>query len=243
MRIASSYRILAVVVVAAAAAMLLVCGPGNRFGFWQYQISIWLLRTAAYAALAGAALSLVGLLVPKLRAGHAKTLAAALAVALASFYFPWQFGQDAKSVPRIHDITTDLANPPQFVAVVPLRAGMPNGAAYDGAETAALQRKGYPDLAPLVLKVPVQIAFNRALDAANAAGWQIVASDPAAGRIEATATTLWFGFKDDVVIRVTAMEGEGAASRIDMRSKSRVGRSDIGANAKRIRAYLASLRG
>jgi len=243
MRLASFYRFVALAVVAAGAALLLACGPGNRFGLWQYQVSLGLLRVAAYVALAGAALSLAGLLVPKLRAGHARMLAVALAAAIVCFYFPWQFGHDAKSVPRIHDVSTDLDHPPQFVAVVPLRAGAPNGAAYDGPETAALQRKGYPDLAPLILKVPVQIAFNRALDAARAMGWEIVGSDPAAGRIEATATTPWFGFKDDVVVRVTALEGEGAASRIDVRSKSRVGRSDIGANAKRIRTYLASLRG
>src|SRR5690242_4430313 len=179
MRLASFYRGVALAVVAAGAILLLACGPGNRFGLWQYQVSIGLLRAAAYAAIAGAALSLVGLLVPKLRAGHAKTLAAALALAVAVFYFPWQFGENAKSVPRIHDVSTDLDNPPPFVAIVPLRAGAPNGAAYDGPETAALQRKGYPDIVPLVLKVPVQIALNRALDAAREAGWDIVAVDVA----------------------------------------------------------------
>jgi uncharacterized protein (DUF1499 family) len=71
-------------------------------------------------------------------------------------------------------------------------------------------------------------------------GWEIVAADPAAGRIEATATTLWFGFKDDIVVRVSAAE---QGSRIDVRSVSRVGRSDVGTNAKRIREYLAKLRG
>jgi uncharacterized protein (DUF1499 family) len=242
MRLASFYRGAAFAVVAAGAFLLLACGPGNRFGLWQYPVSIALLRAAAYVAIAGAALCLIGLLVPKLRAGHAKALGVALAIAVAVFYFPWQFGENAKSVPRIHDVSTDLDNPPPFVAIVPLRAGAPNGPAYDGPETAALQRKGYPDIAPLVLKVPVQIAFNRALDAAREAGWDVVGTDVAAGRIEAVATTPWFGFKDDVVVRVTPME-EGAASRIDVRSKSRVGRSDIGANAKRIRSYLASLRG
>jgi uncharacterized protein (DUF1499 family) len=242
-KLATAYRAVSLLVVAAAASMLLACGPGNRFGLWPYPVSISLLRIAAYVAIAGAALALVGLLVPKLRAGGARTLAGALVVSIALFYFPWQFGQDAKSVPRIHDVSTDTENPPQFVAVVPLRAGAPNGPAYDGRETAELQKKGYPDLGPLVLKMPVQVAFNRALDAAQAMGWDIAGSDAAAGRIEATATTLWFGFKDDIVIRVTPEGAEGVSSRVDVRSKSRVGRSDIGANAKRIRAYLASLRG
>ena len=243
MKLASAYRAVVPGAAAAAALLLLVCGPGSRFGLWPYPVAFVLLRSAAYVAVAAAALALIGLLLPKLRAGHARVLAAALVVSAAVFYFPWQFGQNAKSVPPIHDITTDTDNPPQFVAVVALRAGAPNGPAYDGPQAAAAQKKGYPDLAPLVLRVPVQIAFNRALDAAQAMGWDVVASDAATGRIEATATTLWFGFKDDVVIRVTPEGGEGAASRIDVRSKSRVGRSDVGANAARIRAYLASLRG
>lgn len=243
MKLATAYRAVALVVAAAAAVLLLACGPGNRFGLWPYTVSIGLLRIAAYVAIAGTALSLVGLLVPRLRAGGARLLAAALVVSAAVFYFPWQFGQNAKSVPRIHDVTTDTDNPPPFVAIVPLRAGAPNGHAYDGPETAAEQKKGYPDIVPLVLNVPVQIAFTRSLDTAQGMGWDIVASDAASGRIEAIATTPWFGFKDDVVIRVTAQGADGAASRVDVRSKSRVGRSDVGANAKRIRAYLASLRG
>lgn len=234
------YRLVALTLVAAGAAMLLASGPGNRFGLWPYGVAIGLLRAAAYAALAGGALALVGLVVPRLRAGQAGALGAALAVALALAYVPWQFGQRARSVPRIHDLTTDTVHPPPFVAIVPLRAGAPNPAAYDGPAVAELQREAYPDLQPMILPVAVQVAFNRALDAARSMGWEIIARDAAAGRIEATATTPWFGFKDDIVIRVTP---EGTSSRIDVRSKSRVGQSDVGANARRIRAYLANLRG
>jgi len=79
----------------------------------------------------------------------------------------------------------------------------------------------------------------RALAAARASGWAIVAADSAAGRIEATATTAWFGFKDDVVVRVAP---EGTGSRVDVRSVSRVGKSDVGANARRIREYLERVR-
>ena len=70
-------------------------------------------------------------------------------------------------------------------------------------------------------------------------GWEIVASDPAQGRIEATATTFWFGFKDDIVVRLAA---EGTGSRVDVRSLSRIGSSDVGANAQRIRAYLEKVK-
>ena len=234
------YRLVAMTLVAAGGAMLLASGPGNRFGLWPYGVAIGLLGSGALAALAGGALALVGLAVPRLRAGQAKALGTALVAALALAYVPWQFGRNARSVPPIHDISTDTVNPPPFVAVVPLRAGSPNAPGYDGPQVAELQRKAYPDLQPLILRVPIQVAFNRALDAAQSMGWDIVASDSASGRIEATATTLWFGFKDDIVIRVTP---EGTSSRIDVRSKSRVGRSDVGANAKRIRAYLTNLRG
>jgi uncharacterized protein (DUF1499 family) len=143
--------------------------------------------------------------------------------------------RQARLLPPIHDITTDLDDPPAFEAILPLRAGAPNPAAYGGPEVAAAQRAGYPDLAPLRLNASVPEAYRRALAAARGMGWDIVAADSAAGRIEATATTRWFGFKDDVVVRVRAA---GAGARVDVRSVSRVGRSDVGTNARRIREYL-----
>jgi len=86
--------------------------------------------------------------------------------------------------------------------------------------------------------VAPNIAFERAKGAIEESGWQIVREDPSAGRIEAVATTRWFGFQDDVIVRITA---EGSGSRVDVRSKSRVGRSDLGTNAQRIRAYQRRL--
>jgi len=65
-------------------------------------------------------------------------------------------------------------------------------------------------------------------------GWRVVSSAPAEGRLEASDTTRWFGFTDDIVVRVTAAPN---GSRIDVRSASRVGRSDLGVNARRIRAF------
>jgi uncharacterized protein (DUF1499 family) len=147
--------------------------------------------------------------------------------------------QKAQLVPPIHDITTDTEQPPQFQAVLPLRADAPNPAEYGGAEIAGQQRQGYPDIAPLALEQPSAEAFRRALEAARGMGWDIVAADSVAGRIEATATTAWFGFKDDVVVRITPA---GSGSRVDVRSVSRVGKSDVGANAERIREFLGRLR-
>ena len=162
-----------------------------------------------------------------------------LLLVVAAFATPVSKLREASRVPRIHDITTDTASPPRFVSVVPLRAGAPNSVEYGGPELAAQQRQGYPDLQPLSLPVPPNQAFDRALATARKMGWEIVASDPPSGRIEATDTTFWFGFKDDVVIRVAPAEN---GSRIDVRSLSRVGLSDVGTNAARIRRYLAALR-
>jgi uncharacterized protein (DUF1499 family) len=184
-------------------------------------------------------LALVALAIPSVRRGWARLLAGALVIGIAVAFVPWQWQQRAQSVPRIHDITTDTSNPPQFVAVLPLRAGAPNTATYGGKEIADLQQKAYPDIQPLMVSAPPGVAFGWAKDAAESMGWQIVAADAGAGRIEATATTLWFGFKDDIVVRVAPAD---QGSRIDVRSVSRVGRSDIGTNAKRIREYLAKLR-
>ena len=133
----------------------------------------------------------------------------------------------------IHDVSTDRDNPPQFVAVLPLRAAAKaaNSTDYD-AKTAELQKETYPDIGPLHLDVPPAQAFDRAAAAAREMKWDIVATDPAQGRIEATATTFWFGFKDDVVVRIAA---DGSGSRVDVRSLSRIGKSDVGANAKRVR--------
>ena len=136
----------------------------------------------------------------------------------------------------IHDITTDTATPPQFVAVVPLNT--PGRTVYEGEAIASQQRAAYPDLRPVTLARPPAAAFARAMEAVDEMGWELVDADPATGRIEATDTTFWFGFKDDVVIRVAA---DGDGSRIDVRSLSRVGGGDVGANANRIRRYVAAL--
>lgn len=231
-------RRLALVLAVLAAVLLLVSGPGTRAGLWEFRTGFQLLRWGAYAGLAAAAVALVALLLPRSRAAGVALPAFALLLGLGVAFVPWRLMQQARGVPAIHDVTTDLDDPPPFVAIAPLRADASNPVEYAGAETAAEQRRAYPDVRPLLMTVPPDAAFARALDAARAMGWAIVAADTAAGRIEATATTTWFGFKDDVVVRIRpAAEG----SRVDVRSKSRVGRGDVGANAARIRAYLARL--
>ena len=231
-------RRLAPVLSAVAVLFLIAAGPGTRFGLWHFRTGFQLLRWGAYLGIAGAGLGLVSLL---WRPSGSRLWRPLLAIALGAIAtaVPWRWMEQARRVPPIHDITTDTERPPTFVAVLPLRAEASNPAAYGGEAIAAQQRSGYPDIAPLRLEQPPAAAFARALAAAREMGWEIVAADSAAGRIEATATTAWFGFKDDVVVRVAA---EGSGSRVDVRSVSRVGLSDVGANAERIRDYLARLR-
>lgn len=221
-----------------AALLLLIAGPGTRFELWDFRTGFGLMRWAVYLGGAAVVLSIVLLLVPRLRRAAAGRLGAALVIGLLAAGIPLNGVRIARSVPPIHDISTDTGRPPAFVAVLPLRAGAPNSAEHAGAELARTQREAYPDLASHRLDVAPDAAFERAAQAARDMGWDIVDTDPAAGRIEATDTTFWFGFKDDVVVRV---EPDGAGSRIDVRSVSRVGMSDVGANARRIRAYLARI--
>jgi uncharacterized protein (DUF1499 family) len=217
-----------------------LAGFGSRWGFWTYRTGFTLLEWSAKGAL-----GLVVLLVPVLiltrpgtgRQGFAPALLAAL-LALPIFLIPWQWQRAVAHVPRIHDITTDLENPPPFVDIVPLRADAPNPVEYPGAEVAAEQRTAYPDLRPIVLDTPLEASFERVLEVVEGLGWTLVGADLAAGRVEATDQTFWFGFRDDVVIRLTPTDGR---TLVDVRSKSRVGRSDVGTNARRIRAFLTRL--
>ena len=237
MRIA---RILTVALAVAALAMLLLSGPGTRAGWWEWPFGLSLLKYAVYVGAAAAIASLVLIVllaVPQWRVRPWLPVVA-LCIALVAVAPPLILLGQAKAVPPIHDITTDTADPPAFVALLEVRNQSPNGAAYGGPAVAAQQQKAYADVKPLVIAAPPREAMQRALDAARAMGWEVRASDTASGHIEATATTTWFGFKDDVIVRIRP---EGAGSRVDVRSVSRVGASDIGANARRIREFLSRL--
>jgi Uncharacterized protein conserved in bacteria len=219
-----------------AALLLLLAGPGVRLGLWTFRLGFSMLRWGAYLGLAAAVVALLQLLWRRTRGPSPWPLLGALVLGLIAVGVPWYWLRLAERVPPIHDISTDTQDPPLFVAVLPLRAGAPNAATYGGDSVAMAQKQAYPDIGPLELAGATPgAAFDRALAAARHAGWAIVAADSAEGRIEATATTGWFGFKDDVVIRIRA---DGSASRIDVRSVSRVGGSDVGTNARRIRSYL-----
>jgi uncharacterized protein (DUF1499 family) len=224
----------------ASVLTLLAAGPAYRVGLWPFQVSMLLMQGAAFGGLAAMAVSLAAAIVRLRRRLPIFRCLVGLLLGAVSAGMPLHQLRVARSVPPIHDITTDTAQPPQFVAVVGRRGAGSNPLDYGGPELAAQQQAAYPDLQPLILQAPVAEAASRALAAAQAMGWEVVASDPGQGRIEATDTTFWFGFRDDVVIRVTALDAQ--RSRVDVRSVSRVGQSDLGANAARIRKYLAALK-
>ncbi|MCX7141548.1 MAG: DUF1499 domain-containing protein [Proteobacteria bacterium] len=216
-----------------------LAGLGYRWGWWHFRVGIQIMRWSATTDLAAVALALAAaILAYRLGARRAlATGAAGLVLALLVAGPPLYQWRMLDQVPRIHDISTDTEAPPAYVAVLPLRKGAENSADYS-AEVAPLQKKAYPDIAPVMLDLPPAQAFARAERAARAMGWDIVAAVPEALRIEATDTTLLFGFKDDIVIRVSVA---GSGSRVDVRSLSRVGRSDFGVNANRIRKYMKQL--
>jgi uncharacterized protein (DUF1499 family) len=224
------------------AIVVAVSGPGYRMGWWPLPVAIGMFRWTAYVAIAATLIGAVGAVLTRpggTRRGFGYALAAMI-IGLITMAGPLTMMARAKQVPPIHDISTDTDNPPQFVAVLPLRAGAANPVAYGGPEVAAQQKKGFPQIAPLALALPPEQAFARALAVAQGMGWAIAGTSPAEGRIEATDTTPFFGFGDDVVIRVSAAP---PGSRIDVRSLSRIGRSDIGTNARRVETFLKKLGG
>ncbi len=174
--------------------------------------------------------------------GHIQKAVIGLVLALVVAFVPLNTLRKGGDVPPIHDITTDLDNPPVFKTMPDLRTASDNTLALN-PETQTAQKTFYTDLAPAQLAQPMDEAFGAVVAAAQAMGWEIVAQDAASGHIEATATTALFGFKDDVVVRLTPVAGgaDGGGTRVDVRSASRVGRSDLGANAARIKAFLARL--
>ena len=234
-------RALVMAVCVAAFVMVVASGPGTRLGLWPWETGLALVKWAAYTGICGAvgALVLIVLLVvPRWRV-RSWIPVVALVFAVIAFVPPILLLEKAKSLPNIHDITTDPFDPPVFNSLMAMRKTVPNGADYGGPAIAKEQQKGYPDIKSLVVKSSPNETVQKALDAARSMGWEVMAADAPSGRIEATDTTMWFGFKDDIIVRVRPEASGG--SRVDVRSVSRVGGSDVGANAERVRKYLSKL--
>ena len=225
-------------IVIIAILVAVFSGFGSRWGWWGFRTGLKFFRYSFYIAALGLLSSLVSLGMIL----YSRTKKNILRTSLALFFsfimvvIPLSWYHSAKNVPAIHDITTDTQNPPKFVAILPLRKNALNSAEYGGPKIAEKQKKAYPDIQPLMLSIPPSQVFEQCLSTAKQMGWKIVDSNESDGRIEATDQTFWFGFKDDIVIRVTA---QGENSRVDIRSVSRVGLSDVGTNAKRIRKFLS----
>ncbi len=226
-----------------AAVAMMAAAFGYRLGLWSYRFALLTLTEyAAYAAFAGGAISLVGF-GRSLPSGWAGMVLSVIGVIVGGYsgHTIYQQWVTVKSVPFIHDITTDTDNPPKFEAVVAERVEeAANPHHYAGPELAFQQQCGYPDLRPYLTEASPEAAFDSALQTADEMGWDIVEVDRELGRIEATDTSFWYGFRDDVVVRIVSA-AEGVGTRVDMRSLSRSGRSDVGVNASRIKAYLAAL--
>lgn len=216
---------------------------GYRFGIMNHQVALIVLVGGAamgmMAVLSGI-VSILGIITAVDTKVSGLFLAlTGLIVGLAVVTPVFLTVQAGYQVPRIHDITTDLQDPPQFTAVRNLRTAAHNPLDRKvPANLAKLQQAGYPNLAPLLIGKDASQVFEEAVALAKSRGWEIVDIATENGTIEATDTTKFMGFKDDVVIRVSEKEGK---TIVDMRSVSRIGISDMGTNAARIKAFLDDL--
>ena len=241
----------------------MVAALGVKFDLWSWRLGLGVLiiqwgPRLLIGALVIALVALVATLVRSPRTGWRAALVALLIPALGFGYLGYVRGQSA-DIPPIHDVTTNVADPPLYSEalmavrtaedanpVAEFSAQLTSLPAYQGPRFAPLAGKSlgqvgqeaYPELETLVTATAPADAFAAAEAEARAQGWTIVSADAATGLIEATAETFWFGFKDDVAIRVRPAD---AGAAIDMRSTSRVGLSDLGANAARIEGYMTAL--
>ncbi len=238
-----SHRLARIAFIVASVGALIVAasGPLHRYLGVDIEAVIAVFRYGFYLTIAGVAMGLATIVPTRPGDRRRGFVAAFLAIVIgvAGGWVPVTWFLQAQRLPAINDITTDTANPPPLVVTAQLRRGAPNPPGYQQS-SAALQRAAFPDIAPVVLPIPPDEAFRRADRAAMSLDWDVVARAPAEGRLEAIATSEWFGFRDDIVVRVRP---QGTGSRVDIRSKSRIGESDLGANAERVRAFIARLKG
>lgn len=237
-----------------AVGLIALAAPaGVWLGLWDFRTGFrllfsfansWGLAVAIAAALTGIAVIVAGRAFAARGAAKSGVLAIVGAlIALAGWGIPESY-RPREDVPPIHDISTDTDDPPAFVAVLPLRVDAANTVEYGRSSDmtpdrlAELTRAAYPDLTTRFFPEPPEQIFERALAAVERLGWERVAAVPDEGRIEATDTTFWFRFKDDIVIRIRPADG---GSEVDARSVSRVGVGDAGTNARRLRRFFATL--
>ena len=235
----------AILIGGVIAAVCLPLGAlGTKVGLWAFTGGFMLLAAGAVLATLASFLGVIAYII-SLR----KNLVAERSTVLIGIFLGvvvlgilgMQYSA-ASSVPPIHNISTDTVNPPQFDKIVALRAAAKaNPLTYSSAELAPQQTKAYPWVKPLTLQASADEVVDRAEAVLRDMGLEIVSVNKNAGLVEATATTFWFGFKDDVAVRVQPAADGG--TQVDVRSISRVGQSDLGANAARIGEILNGLSG
>ena len=232
----------------------LIAALGTKFHLleWRFGFGVLVLAGGALLLLIVFVLALLGLIlafVVKPRRGWRSALVA-LIVPVLGLGFAGSVIASARSIPPIHDISTDIQDPPTFSpAVVAARAAITGGNAVvplttpgpGGRSVGEIGRTANPDLTTLSVAMAVPQATQAAATAARSLGWRDVVVDPATGRVEAVVESFWFGFRDDIVVRIRP-GATPTSSVIDVRSTSRVGMGDLGANAKRVRAFLAAMR-
>ena len=222
-------------------AFLLVALPGPlyKYGVVDLGTAFTGFKFGVFAGIAALILLVLQILFKRKTVTLGSTIMALLLSTIA-IAIPLSMLNKGKSVPPIHDISTDLVNPPEFVAIAPLRADAPNPVEYAGVEVATQQRAAYPELQTLNYTQSKSELVEATKQVIDHLGWQLVNIDADQGIVEATDRTMWFGFKDDVIVRIS---DNGSERLVDIRSKSRVGGSDLGKNAERIHKFIEELDG
>jgi hypothetical protein len=237
--------------VVGGVAAALIASVGSGLGHWHFSVGFTVLRFAFYAAVAGGVLALIGIAVGLAgRTGPGKLNFVLLVVALLFSAYLLQLVATARSVPAIHDATTNLDDLPAFTTLKVRPDNLENVPDEGRSELAlldpesrwkALHRQAYGDLRTLRVPSGVAETTDRAAKLARSRGWDVAKVDPNRGIMEATAVSRFYRFKDDLVVRVRRDPRRPGGSLVDVRSVSRVGGSDVGMNAKRIREFLADL--
>jgi len=251
---ARAYLTFALIMALAPAVVIVLGAVGTKLGLWSWKIGFGAVMVrgpfgigwAPALAMLAIALALIGVIV-SIRAGLWRRSLAALLISLATMGAFIYLGGQAKKAPPIHEAATDWREPMMFSDAVmrsrgpeanPVEAS-PVAATMGGKPMSDVNEQTCPGAKPVLLPKPQAEAYAAAKAALTAKGLEIVTDDPASGRLEAVATSFWYGFKDDLMVRV---QPDGSGSRIDIRSISRVGVSDLGQNCKRVTALVAAMR-
>ena len=218
----------------AAVALPLFGALGTHVGAWSFKLGLLLFAVGflvGFIGLVGGIIAAIVVLRRKRTSDRRPVFVGTALSALIVVFLGAQFA-GARGVPPMHDVTTDMADPPSFDVVVKLRGEGAdiNTLAYDPEKLPPQQRAAYPKLVPLDVSATPTAAFDTTVAVLRDLGLEVVNADRESMRIEAVATTFWFGFKDDVVVRIRPTD---TGARIDVRSVSRVGVGDSGVNAGR----------